>query len=194
MLHSTGIYPTSVSEGKYLILSQLATRTPPEISCERHRRSDAREVGFPLQTTRSQGSNKHTHRDLKSYQDAIISFNIPALYERFEFIRQLGNVFLVRPEILKSYITENYLGRIDSSLLKPYIALRSDWGTFEKGFNSPDEIEVGAGQAIKDRFTRVSVMMKELEGLKMDSLGMGMPTVPASLVGTFSIPFRNVTA
>ena len=100
----------------------------------------------------------------------------------------------MRPEILKSYITENYLGRIDSSLLKPYIALRSDWGTFEKGFNSPDEIEVGASQAIKDRFTRVSVMMKELEGLKMDSLGMGMPTVPASLVGTFSIPFRNVTA
>jgi len=140
--------------------------------------------------------NKHTHRDLKSYQDSIITFNIPALHERFEFIRQLGNVFLVRPEILKSYITENYLGRIDASLLKPYIALRSDWGTFEKGFNSPDEVEseVGAGQALKDRFARVSVMMKELEGLKMDNLGMGMPTVPASLAGTFSIPFRNVTA
>jgi hypothetical protein len=79
--------------------------------------------------------------------------------------------------------------------LKPYIALRSDWGTFEKGFNSTDEdpSEVGTGQALKDRFARVSVMMKELEGLKMDGLGMGMPTVPASLAGTFSMPFRNAT-
>jgi hypothetical protein len=81
--------------------------------------------------------------------------------------------------------------------LKPYIALRSDWGTFEKGFNSTDEIssEVGAGQGLKDRFARVSVMMKELEGLKMDGLGMmpAVPAIPASLAGTFSIPFRNAT-
>src|ERR1700676_4419092 len=76
-----------------------------------------------------------TRRDLKSYQDTISSFGIPSLHERFEFIRQLGNVFLVRPEILYSYITENYLGRIDATLLKPYLAQRSDWGQFEKGFN-----------------------------------------------------------
>jgi hypothetical protein len=80
--------------------------------------------------------------------------------------------------------------------LKPYIALRSDWGTFEKGFNSAEEdvSEVGTGQTMRDRFARVSVMMKDLEGLKIEDLGMGLPTVPASLAGTFSIPFRNATA
>ncbi|KAJ3518050.1 hypothetical protein NLJ89_g85 [Agrocybe chaxingu] len=132
-------------------------------------------------------------KDLKSYQDTITSFGIPALHERFEFIRQLGNVFLVRPEILRSYITENYLGRIDSSLLKPYLSLRSDWGQFEKGFNDVEAVpdEASAGPGLKDRFARLSIMMKELEGLKPEGISMGMPTIPASLTGTFSRPFGN---
>jgi exocyst complex component 5 len=112
-------------------------------------------------------------RDLKSYQDTIGTFNIPSLQERFEFIRQLGNVFLVRPEILKSYISENYLGRIDSSLLKPYLAQRSDWASVEKEFNDGivlTEEGVGSGGTggLGGRLgmARLSVMMKELEGLR----------------------------
>jgi hypothetical protein len=128
-------------------------------------------------------------RDLKSYQDAVTSFGIPTLHERFEFIRQLGNVFLVRPEILKSYMTEGYLGRIDPSLLKPYLALRSDWGQFEKGFDSETLPDAGtASHGLRDRFTRLSVMMKDLENLKTDGisgLSMGMPTIPTSLTGRF---------
>ncbi|KAF8812277.1 exocyst complex component Sec10 [Phlegmacium glaucopus] len=135
-------------------------------------------------------------KDLKSYQDTVSSFGIPALHERFEFIRQLGNVFLVRPEILKSYITENYLGRIDASLLKPYLALRSDWGQFEKGFNDsealPDE-SAGSGPGLKDRFARLSVMMRELENLKVEGISMGMPSLPSSLTGTFSRSFGNAS-
>jgi len=76
-------------------------------------------------------------KDLKSYQDIIASFNLPLLTERFEFLRQLGNIFLVRPEILKTYITENYLGRIDPALLRPYLAMRSDWsGQIERAWDS----------------------------------------------------------
>lgn len=131
------------------------------------------------------------HRDLKSYQDTISGFGIPALHERFEFIRQLGNVFLVRPEILKSYITEGYLGRIDASLLKPYIALRSDWGQFGKLFDGTEGLpEDGNGgtetRGLKDRFGRLSVMMKDLEGIKL-SEGLAIPT---SFTGGFSIPTR----
>lgn len=132
-------------------------------------------------------------RDLKSYQDTISSFGIPALHERFEFIRQLGNVFLVRPEILKSYITEGYLGRIDSSLLKPYLSLRSDWGQFEKGFDS-ETLPETQGPGLRDRFARLSVMMKDLEGLKVDGLSMGtlaMSTIPSGLTGSFSRQFGS---
>ena len=138
-------------------------------------------------------------RDIKSYQDAISTFGIPALQERFEFIRQLGQIFLIQPEILKSFITENYLGRIDASLLKPYIALRSDWGQFEKGFNDAESGADGAdlggassGGGLKDRFGRLSVMMKELDGLKVENLSMpgmpGMPSLPSSFGGSFTMP------
>jgi exocyst complex component 5 len=137
----------------------------------------------------------HIDRDLKSYQDTINSFGIASLHERFEFIRQLGNIFLVRPEILRSYITENYLGRIDSTLLKPYLAQRSDWGQFEKGFNDGTEIGTedgggGGGGGLRERFGvgRLSVMMKELEVLKLgEGITMGMPTLPAGFTSGFSI-------
>lgn len=137
---------------------------------------------------------KSPHRDLKTYQDTIVSFGLPALSERFEFLRQLGNVFLVRPEILKSYITENYLGRIEPALLRPYLAQRSDWAQFERAFDfgtaddasasvSPDPMSPlpeatmprGAGgvNSLRDRLNAVSVsnrlstMMRDLENVRI---------------------------
>ncbi|KIK67925.1 hypothetical protein GYMLUDRAFT_36733 [Collybiopsis luxurians FD-317 M1] len=140
-------------------------------------------------------------KDIRMYQDTVNSFGIASLSERFEFIRQLGQVFLLSPEILKSYITENYLGRIDPNLLKPYLAQRSDWGQFEKGFNDSEDMPADGGAVeSKSRFGRLSVMMKELESLKLEGLrfsegiSVGMPTLPSSFAGTFSIgskPFGN---
>jgi len=132
-------------------------------------------------------------KDIKSYQDVIATFDIPALHERFEFIRQLGNIFLVRPEILKSYITENYLGRIDATLLKPYLMLRSDWGQFGKLFNDTQGMtdEGTESRGLKDRFGRLSVMMKDLEGLKLsEGVSKSIPTIPTSFTGGFAIPSR----
>ncbi|KAI6034430.1 exocyst complex component Sec10-like protein [Pisolithus microcarpus] len=122
-------------------------------------------------------------KDLKSYQDIIVSFNIPSLVERFEFIRQLGNVFLVRPEILRSYITENYLGRIDSSLLKPYLAQRSDWVHFNESSEADDGATDMSTKGLRDRFRmgRLSMMMKELESLKIgEGISMALPSGIAS--------------
>ncbi|KAJ3756440.1 exocyst complex protein [Lentinula raphanica] len=135
-------------------------------------------------------------KDIRMYQDTISSFGIASLTERFEFIRQLGQVFLLSPEILKSYITENYLGRIEANLLKPYLAQRSDWGQFEKGFDDSEMIGDGGTSETKSRFGRLSVMMKELEGLKLEGLrlsegiSVGIPTLPASFAGTFSMGSR----
>ncbi|KAF9268169.1 exocyst complex component Sec10 [Marasmius fiardii PR-910] len=132
-------------------------------------------------------------QDIKMYQDTVASFRLPPLTERFEFIRQLGTAFVVQPEILKSYITENYLGKIDPILLKPYLAMRSDWGQLEKGFNDGKEESAREAKGLKDRFGRLSVMMKDLEGLKSEgfkfgeSITLGMPTLPSGLAAGFSI-------
>ncbi|CDO68146.1 hypothetical protein BN946_scf185003.g18 [Trametes cinnabarina] len=119
-------------------------------------------------------------KDLKTYQDTIDTFSIPSLHERFEFIRQLGNVFLVKPDILKSYITEGYLGRIDANLLRPYLAQRSDWGQAEKGFNDAADgsgTPEADGKGVRDRFGmgRLSMIMKDLEPLREQ---ISMPSMP----------------
>lgn len=49
-------------------------------------------------------------------------------------LRQLGNVFIVQPAILKSYLTEQYLGRIENRLLRPYIMCRTDYNDFSRPF------------------------------------------------------------
>ncbi len=61
------------------------------------------------------------------------------LNDRFDMLRQLGNSFIVQPDVLKSYLTESYLGRIDMRLLRPYLMQRSDWTTFARQFNISDE-------------------------------------------------------
>ncbi|KAI1786648.1 exocyst complex component Sec10 [Ganoderma leucocontextum] len=134
-------------------------------------------------------------KDLKSYQDVIDTFSIPSLHERFEFIRQLGNVFLVRPDILKSYITEGYLGRIDANLLRPYLAQRSDWGQAEKGFNDPVVEGPVDAKAMRDRFGmgRLSTIMKDLEPLREQIAmpSMPMPTGISQLTGNFASSFAS---
>ncbi|KAI5476482.1 exocyst complex component protein [Pseudohyphozyma bogoriensis] len=73
-------------------------------------------------------------KDLAMYQDTITSFGLSALNDRFEMLRQLGNVFIVQPEILKSYLTESYLAKIDNRLLRPFVMQRTDFGDFSKRF------------------------------------------------------------
>jgi len=77
-------------------------------------------------------------RDLASYQEAMASYAIPAVNDRFDMLRQLGNSFIVQPNVLKSYMTEGHLGRIDPRLLKPYLAQRSDYSQFSRSLNLED--------------------------------------------------------
>ncbi|KAH6564177.1 hypothetical protein BASA50_006867 [Batrachochytrium salamandrivorans] len=66
-------------------------------------------------------------KDLSKYHEIIMTFKITLLEERFDMIKELGNIFIVKPENLKSVINEGYLGRIEMQLLHPYLSLRADW-------------------------------------------------------------------
>ncbi|GAA5857601.1 hypothetical protein JCM8547_004291 [Rhodosporidiobolus lusitaniae] len=89
-------------------------------------------------------------KDLALYQDTLSTFSLPPLNDRFEMLRQLGNVFIVQPDILKSYLTEAYLARIENRLLRPYVMMRSDYGDYSRRFweevFGPDDAGAG-GQA-----------------------------------------------
>ncbi|KAL1927727.1 hypothetical protein VTP01DRAFT_3548 [Rhizomucor pusillus] len=68
-------------------------------------------------------------KDISKYEEAIQAFKIPALNDMFEMLRQLGNIFLVKPEILRSILSEGYLARLDSNMLLPYLEKRVDFRT-----------------------------------------------------------------
>lgn len=55
-------------------------------------------------------------------------------------LRQLGNLFIVQPDVLKSYMTESHLGRLDSRLLRPFLAQRSDYSSFSKSLALDDGV------------------------------------------------------
>ncbi|KAG2221177.1 hypothetical protein INT45_007754 [Circinella minor] len=66
-------------------------------------------------------------KDISKYEEVIQMFKIPALNDLYEMLRQLGNIFLVKPEILRSILSEGYLARLDPSMLYPYLEKRVDF-------------------------------------------------------------------
>lgn len=66
-------------------------------------------------------------KDLAMYQDAIATFGLPALNDRFEMLRSLGNLFIVQPSVLRGYMREGSLGKIDERLLHAFLLRRSDY-------------------------------------------------------------------
>ncbi|KAG0655950.1 Exocyst complex component 5 [Rhodotorula mucilaginosa] len=73
-------------------------------------------------------------KDLALYQDTIATFALAPISDRFEMLRQLGNVFIVQPDILRSYLQEGYLARIENRLLRPFVMCRSDYGDYPRKF------------------------------------------------------------
>lgn len=66
-------------------------------------------------------------KDLALYQEAIGTFGISVVSDRFEMLRQLGNLFIVQASVLKSYMREGHLAKIDERLLRPYLLRRADY-------------------------------------------------------------------
>ena len=58
-----------------------------------------------------------------------------AVNDRFDMLRQLGNSFIVQPDVLKSYLSESHLGRIELRLLRPYLQQRVDYSSFAKSLD-----------------------------------------------------------
>jgi len=68
-------------------------------------------------------------KDIAKYQETVKTWNIPSLDERFETLRQLGKVFLAKPEMLPSVLNEGSLAKADFKSLYPYLQMRVDFKT-----------------------------------------------------------------
>ncbi|EJU06294.1 exocyst complex protein [Dacryopinax primogenitus] len=106
-------------------------------------------------------------KDLAMYQDAMSKYSIPIINERFEFIRQLGNLFVVQPTTLKSYISDSILNRVDPILLRPYLAQRSDWAQISAGWEG---IIPNSAASTEDGFLNTTQNLRERLGAGLGSI------------------------
>ncbi|KAI9102714.1 exocyst complex component Sec10-like protein [Phlyctochytrium arcticum] len=80
----------------------------------------------------SQAGGLILSKDISRYQEVITSFKIPLISERFEMLKELANLFVVKPEYLKTMMREGHLSRIEIPLLLPFLNMRADWGKLGK--------------------------------------------------------------
>ncbi|GET01528.1 exocyst complex component Sec10 [Rhizophagus clarus] len=85
-------------------------------------------------------------KDIAKYQETVALFKIPQLDDRFEMLRQLGNLFIVKPEILKSVLNEGYLAKIDVKYLLPYLQARTDFRSAGIDVLLGATTEIGSGE------------------------------------------------
>ncbi|KAJ3109202.1 Exocyst complex component 5 [Phlyctochytrium planicorne] len=71
-------------------------------------------------------------KDLARYYETMSYFNQRAVTDRFEMLREIGNLFIVKPENLQTVVSDGYLSRIELGLLLPFLMTRSDWGRIQK--------------------------------------------------------------
>lgn len=118
-----------------------------------------------------------TSRDIAKYQESVKAWNIPSLNDRFELLRQLGNVFLVKPEILPSVLNEGYLAKVDFKSLYPYLQMRVDFKSskidklFEKKLNLTNSNGNGSGPASNGATSRMA-QLEDLAGTKFLSYSL----------------------
>lgn len=115
-------------------------------------------------------------RDLASYQECFANFGIPLLNDRFAMLRQLGNLFVVQPEVLKTFMSESYLGQIEPQLLRPYLAQRVDFTTFARRFAEDEGFGVDVDAPVPSSASAFSVDRLSMLGGQAYSIGKGRLT------------------
>ncbi|KAJ1898240.1 Exocyst complex component 5 [Kickxella alabastrina] len=65
-------------------------------------------------------------KDMSKYREAIGSFGIPALVEKFSILQDISNIFVVQPASLKSLLDEGPLARLDRATLQAFVQMRED--------------------------------------------------------------------
>ncbi|KAJ3152868.1 Exocyst complex component 5 [Geranomyces variabilis] len=102
----------------------------------------------------SQGGGLILLKDIASYQQTISMFKIAFLNERFDMLREIVTLFVVKPETLKTVINEGHLSRIELPLLRPFLSQRADWSKlahlerdlFQPGASRQQTGRVGGGR------------------------------------------------
>ena len=75
-------------------------------------------------------------KDITMFQSSVDAFHIRTLNERFDMLREVSNLYLVKPEILPSILSEGHLGKLEYKMVVPLLASRHDWSKIERQVKS----------------------------------------------------------
>jgi hypothetical protein len=59
-------------------------------------------------------------------------FKLESLNEYFSVLKEICNLYIVKPENLKMVLQEGYLGRMELSAVHGYLSLRADWSKLSR--------------------------------------------------------------
>lgn len=65
--------------------------------------------------------------DVVKYHEMIVQFRVESLNEYFSALKEICNLYIVKPENLKTVMQDGYLGRMDLSVIHSFLVLREDW-------------------------------------------------------------------
>jgi hypothetical protein len=71
-------------------------------------------------------------RDIQKYSESISLLGIASLIEKFEILREIGSLFVVKPESISSVLEGGILSQVEFKNLKPYLQMRMDWARISK--------------------------------------------------------------
>lgn len=66
-------------------------------------------------------------KDAIRYQTIIDEWGIPELSEKFQILKEIGNLFTVLSELVNSLVTEGQLSRMKPYNVRQYISKRADF-------------------------------------------------------------------
>jgi hypothetical protein len=70
--------------------------------------------------------------EISKYQAIITAFNIEILHDQFSCLKEMANLFIVKPENLKAVIMYGYLAKIEMKSIRSILELRQDWAKLAK--------------------------------------------------------------
>lgn len=68
-------------------------------------------------------------KDIIGYLNVIEVWNIPSLLDKFSTLRELANLYTVKPDLLESLTVEGHLTDVDNNIINAYIANRQDFAS-----------------------------------------------------------------
>ncbi|KAI3406668.2 SEC10 [Candida oxycetoniae] len=66
-------------------------------------------------------------KDVLQYQSRIDEWNIPILSEKFQILKEIGNLFTVQSDLVNSLVTEGQLSQMRPYTVRQYISKRADF-------------------------------------------------------------------